>query len=70
MFGGNTFGQLGLGVKPVACKPASVRGQSLNFIPSSHFAVHVIDIDDTFIYRDIYIYRSFITCLQKVLTDQ
>lgn len=26
MFGGNTLGQLGLGFKPAACKPATVRG--------------------------------------------
>lgn len=65
MFGGNTFGQLGLGVKPAACKPASVRGQSLNFITSSHFIVNVIDIDDAFIHIVIFFYYLFaksITC--------
>lgn len=50
MFGGNTFGQLGLGVKPVACKPASVRGLSLNFITSSNFIVNIVDIDNAFYY--------------------
>lgn len=62
MFGGNTFGQLGLGVKPVACKPASVRGLSLNFITSSNFIVNIVDIDHAF-----FLLFSFITCLLEVL---
>lgn len=35
MFGGNTWGQLGLGFKPVASKPASVRGKLLYTIGCS-----------------------------------
>lgn len=50
MFGGNILGQLGLGVKPVACKPASVRGLSLNFITSSNFIVNIVDIDHAFFF--------------------
>lgn len=50
MFGGNTFGQLGLGVKPVACKPASVRGQSLNFITHliSFITMNTLDLTNKY----------------------
>lgn len=41
MFGGNTWGQLGLGFKPAASKPASVKGKW--FYTNDHVSYRLID---------------------------